>query len=183
MDYLRLPIGDDAPEVVNAVIEIPAGEVNKYEYDADLQIFRLSRPLYSSVHYPGDYGFIPQTVSPDGDPLDILILVDSHTFSGCVIEVRPVGILNMLDRGKSDEKILGVCAQSPLFKEVERVEDLPPHTLRELEHFFKVYKQLEDIETEIRGWEDAAQARETIEECHRNYKRRHTDGQEIEVSR
>ena len=171
MDYLRLPIGDDAPRAVNAVVEIPSGEVNKYEFDPKLQIFRLSRPLYSSVHYPGDYGFIPSTLSPDGDPLDILILVDSRTFTGCIIEARPVGLLDMVDHGKADEKILAVCVQSPLFKEIKEYKDLPPHTLRELEHFFTVYKQLENIETKIRGWHNAAHARKVIMECRRRFEK------------
>lgn len=170
MDYLRLPIGKHSPKTVNAVIEIPTGEVNKYEYDVELQIFRLSRPLYSSVHYPGDYGFVPSTLSHDGDPLDILILVDSRTFSGCVIEARPIGLLNMVDHGVPDEKVLGLCVRSPLFKEIQQFNDLPPHTLREIEHFFTVYKQLEDIETQILGWENAERAEKTIIESHRRFK-------------
>ena len=92
-DYLRLPLGDNAPKEVNAVVEIARGEVNKYEYDKALNVFRLDRNLHSPVHYPGDYGFVPSTLSEDGDPLDVLILVDSPSFSGCVIQVRPIGVL------------------------------------------------------------------------------------------
>src|SRR5215469_12618398 len=109
IDYTRLPIGELAPEKVNAVIEIPKGSVNKYEYDVKLQVFRLDRTLFSPVHYPGDYGFIPGTLGLDGDPLDVLVLVEAPSFAGCLIEVRPIGLLRMLDQGKNDEKILAVA--------------------------------------------------------------------------
>src|SRR5881396_1386595 len=92
-NYLTLPIGDSAPAEVNAVIEIPRGDKNKYEYDKELNVFRLDRNLYSPVHYPGDYGFIPSTLSDDGDPLDVLVLVDAPSFTGCVMTVRPIGML------------------------------------------------------------------------------------------
>ena len=98
-NYLTLPIGDSIPEVVNAVVEIPFEGINKYEYDKKLHVFRLDRNLYSPVHYPGDYGFLPSTLSRDGDALDVLVLVDAPSFPGCVMEVRPIGILNMLDQG------------------------------------------------------------------------------------
>src|SRR6266702_556801 len=106
-NYLALPAGDGAPDEVNAVIEIPRGQTNKYEYDKQLHVFRLDRNLYSPVHYPGDYGFISSTLSDDGDPLDVLVLVEAASFPGCLMTVRPVGILEMVDQGKSDEKIRG----------------------------------------------------------------------------
>ena len=93
-DYTRLPIGEHAPRRVNAVIEIPRDSVNKYEYDKTLHVFRLDRTLFSPVHYPGDYGFIPCTLGQDGDPLDVLVLVEAPSFSGCVMEVRPIGVLH-----------------------------------------------------------------------------------------
>ena len=96
-DYLNLPLGDEAPEIVTAVVEIPQGSVNKYEYDKKLHVFRLDRNLFSPVHYPGDYGFVPRTLAEDGDPLDILILGDSPTFPGCVYDARPIGLFEMLD--------------------------------------------------------------------------------------
>src|SRR5262245_63145471 len=105
-DYTRLPVGDGAPGLVNAVIEIPKDSVNKYEYDKQLHVFRLDRTLYSPVHYPGDYGFIPCTLGRDGDPLDVLVLVEAPSFPGCLIQVRPIGVLRMIDQGKGDEKIL-----------------------------------------------------------------------------
>src|SRR5690242_21727951 len=109
INYLELPIGDRCPEVIEAVIEIPFEGINKYEYDKKLHVFRLDRNLFSPVHYPGDYGFFPQTLSTDGDPLDVLILVDTPSFPGCLIEVRPIGMLEMLDQGVKDEKILAVA--------------------------------------------------------------------------
>src|SRR6058998_330066 len=106
VNYLTLPIGSNAPDVVNAVIEIPLGQVNKYEYDKKHHVFRLDRNLYSPVHYPGDYGFLPSTLADDGDPLDVLVLVDAPSFPGCVMEVRPIGMLLMVDQEREDEKIL-----------------------------------------------------------------------------
>src|SRR5438552_13267327 len=117
-NYLQLPLGDDAPRVVNAVIEIAAGGVNKYEYDKKLDIFRLDRTLHSPVHYPGDYGFIPSTLGHDGDPLDVVVLVDAPSFPGCLIEVRPIGVLRMVDQGQADEKILSVAESDPVYREV-----------------------------------------------------------------
>ncbi len=104
---------EKSPEVINAVIEIPAEGINKYEYDKTLHVFRLDRNLYSPVHYPGDYGFIPSTLSEDGDPLDVLVLVDAPSFVGCVMQVRPIGLLEMLDQGVPDEKVLAVGKTTP----------------------------------------------------------------------
>src|ERR1044071_1667852 len=112
-NYLALPIGDSAPDEVNAVIEIPRGQTNKFEYDKQLHVFRLDRNLYSPVHYPGVYGFVPGTLSEDGDALDVLVLVDAPSFVGCLIEVRPIGLLEMLDQGARDEKVLAVAQSNP----------------------------------------------------------------------
>src|SRR3954465_14450861 len=117
-DYTRLPIGEKAPHRINAVIEIPKDSVNKYEYDKKLHVFRLDRSLFSPVHYPGDYGFVPSTLSSDGDPLDVLVLVDEPSFTGCLIEVRPIGLLEMVDQGAKDEKVLAVPRHNPRYQEV-----------------------------------------------------------------
>src|SRR5438034_5041794 len=168
-DFLTLPIGDGAPAKVNAVIEIPRGETNKYEYDKRLKVFRLDRNLYSPVHYPGDYGFIPSTLSRDGDPLDVLVLVDAPSFPGCLMAVRPIGMLEMIDQGKEDEKILAVGTNNPIFKNIDGYQQLYPHLLLEIEHFFTVYKELEAKTTRISGWQDAEQARAMILECQANF--------------
>jgi inorganic pyrophosphatase len=168
-NYLTLPIGDAAPEEVNAVIEIPRGQTNKYEYDKKLHVFRLDRNLYSAVHYPGDYGFIPSTLSLDGDPLDVLVLVDAPSFAGCLMTVRPVGMLEMVDQGKEDEKILAVGTNNPLYKDMRDYTKLYPHLLREIEHFFTVYKELEAKTTKIVGWQGAERAKAAVIECRERY--------------
>src|SRR2546429_9173296 len=142
-NYLALSTGDDAPGEVNAVIEIPRGDTNKYEYDKQFHVFRLDRNLYSPVHYPGDYGFISSTLSLDGDPLDVLVLVDAPSFTGGWMTVRPIGVLKMVDQESEDEKILGVGLNNPIYKELGDYSELYPHLLREIEHFFTVYKELE----------------------------------------
>jgi inorganic pyrophosphatase len=163
-DYVKLPIGTDAPARVNVVIEIPRDSVNKYEYDKQLQVFRLDRTLFSPVHYPGDYGFIPCTLGLDGDPLDVLVLVEAPSFPGCLIEVRPIGVLRMIDQGKKDEKILAVAESDPLYRDVHDCDQVFPHQLREIEHFFAIYKSLEGKKTEIAGWDSVAAARQIIVE-------------------
>lgn len=163
-DYVHLPIGPGAPQRVNAVVEIPQGSVQKYEYDEKLQVFRLDRTLYSPVHYPGDYGFIPSTRGQDGDPLDLLVLVDAPSFTGCVIEVRPIGLLKMIDQGENDEKILAVVENDPVYREIRECSEVFPHLLREIEHFFSIYKNLEGKKTEIAGWSGAGAARKLITE-------------------
>lgn len=118
------------------IVEIPKNSANKYEYDAALGIFRLDRPLYSPMHYPGDFGFIPGTLAEDGDPVDVLSLVDEPSFTGCTLEVRPVGLLDLVDNFEADQKILGVPSRDPRFNELQNVEDIPDHTRKEIEHFF-----------------------------------------------
>ncbi len=169
-DYLHLPIGSRAPEVVNAVIEIPLGERNKYEYDKKLQVFRLDRALFSPVHFPGDYGFIPSTLSTDGDPLDVLVLVDQGSFPGCLIEVRPIGMLEMLDQGVKDEKVLAVANYNARYFEVHSIEDIYAHMLKVITHFFSIYKDLEGKRTQALGWHDAESARRVIMEAHERFR-------------
>src|SRR6202048_5589033 len=159
-NYLSLPTGEGAPGEVNAVIEIPRGQTNKYEYDKTLHVFRLDRNLYSPVHYPGDYGFIPSTLSKDGDPLDVLVLVDAPSFPGCLMQVRPIGVLEMLDQGIPDEKILAVGKNNPRYTDVWNYSEIYPHILKEITHFFSIYKDLEGKRVEIRGWKDAEDGRQ-----------------------
>jgi inorganic pyrophosphatase len=162
-DYLDIPIGDQTPEIVTAVIEIPRGSVNKYEYDKKLHVFRLDRNLHSPVHYPGDYGFIPRTLAEDGDPLDILILGDAPTFPGCVYLARPIGLFEMLDQGIRDEKILACATGNPRFSSIRNYTEIQPHILREMEHFFSIYKDLEGKRTKVLGWKGRDAAHTIIE--------------------
>lgn len=157
-----LPVGKQVPHEVTAIIEIPNGSRNKYELDKASGLFRLDRVLYSAVHYPGDYGFIPRTLAEDGDPLDILVLIDERTFPGCQIDARPIAVLHMRDRGEPDEKILAVPAEDPLQNEAHDLSDLPEHRLREIAHFFQVYKDLEGRRVEIVGWEGSAAAMHVV---------------------
>ena len=169
-DYVKLPIGTHAPERVNVVIEIPKDSVNKYEYDKELHVFRLDRTLFSPVHYPGDYGFIPRTLGLDSDPLDVLVLVEAPSFPGCLMEVRPIGVLKMIDQGEGDEKILAVAESDPLYREVKDIGQVFEHTLREIEHFFSVYKALEGKKTELAGWSGVEVARKIITEGQERFK-------------
>jgi inorganic pyrophosphatase len=170
MNYLDMPLGDRAPGVVNAVIEIPMGSSNKYEYDKRLHVFRLDRNLYSPVHYPGDYGFIPSTLAEDGDPLDVLVLVEDATFPGCLVEVRPIGELEMLDQGKRDEKILAIATGNPSYRKISDYSELDPHTLVAVKHFFSIYKDLEGKRTEVMGWQNAERAKRNIMACHSRFR-------------
>ncbi|HSB54267.1 MAG TPA: inorganic diphosphatase [Gemmatimonadales bacterium] len=157
-----IPTGREPPNVVNAIIEIPTNERNKFELDKELGIFRLDRVLHSAVHYPGDYGFLPQTLGDDGDPLDVLVLMTIPVFTGCLVECRPIGLFHLIDRGKADEKVLAVPLGDPYSEGINELSDIPQHTLKEVEHFFQVYKDLEGVTTRTRGFEGAAEARETI---------------------
>ena len=150
--YSQVSPGTNLPSIVNAIVEIPRGRRSKFEVDKTTGLLKLDRYLFASSHYPGDYGFIPQTLAADGDPLDILVMVNEPTFSGCLIEARVVGMFRMKDKGADDYKVLGVPNADPLFGHVKKLEDVPPHFLREVEHFFGTYKQLEGAHTESLGW-------------------------------
>lgn len=154
--------GPDCPEVVRMIVEIPKNSTNKYEFDKALGVFRLDRTLYSPMHYPGDYGFVPGTKAEDGDPMDVLVMCDDPSFTGCLIEVRPVGLLDMSDENGTDEKVLAVPESNPRYEQVHTVDQLRPHVLREIEHFFTIYKELEGKKTELRGWQGPKEAREAI---------------------
>jgi inorganic pyrophosphatase len=150
---------------VGIIVEIPKGSRNKYEYDHTRGFFRLDRVLFSSVHYPTDYGFIPETLSHDGDPLDVLVLVDEPTFTGCYIDVRPVGTLQTRDENGRDDKILAVPMNDPRYDQVRDLADLPQHLLLEIENFFATYKTLEGKEAHVCGWRSADEAKTVIEDA------------------
>lgn len=158
-----LPTGPNPPHELNVVVEIPRGSRNKYELDKDTGMLRFDRILYSAVHYPGDYGFFPRTLAEDGDPLDALILVTEPTFPGCLVVVRPLGVCVMADDKGRDHKILCVPVQDPLHHEYRGLEDVAPHFLKEVEHFFAIYKDLEGKRTTLEGWHGLDTAREILE--------------------
>jgi inorganic pyrophosphatase len=170
--WASLPPGPQVPEVIHVLVEIPKGSRNKFEYDKHLGVFRLDRVLYSPLHYPGDYGLIPQTLAEDGDPLDVLVMVSEPTFVGCVIRARPLGLFRMVDHGTLDHKVLAVPATDPLFADSRDLRDVPRHFLAEVAHFFKTYKDLEGIGVEPLGWEPAASARQEILRSVERYRER-----------
>jgi inorganic pyrophosphatase len=165
----ELPAGPTVPQVINAVIEIPKGSSNKYEYDKELNVFRLDRTLHSPVHYPGAYGFVPRTLSEDGDPLDVVVIVEHDTFPGCLIEVRPVGVLVMRDDAGLDHKILAVPVNDPRMREVHGLQHLAKHYLAEVDYFFNIYKELEGKKSDTYGWEDRLVAHQAILDSMQRY--------------
>ena len=161
--------GPESPEVCRAIIEIPQNSANKYEYDGKLGVFRMDRALYSPMHYPGDYGFIPGTLADDNDPLDVLVLVQQPSFPGCLIEVRPVGILNMVDNEERDQKVLAVPTKNPRYDQIHTMDQIFSHVKREIEHFFTIYKELEGKVTRMEGWGGPREARKAISDCRERY--------------
>jgi inorganic pyrophosphatase len=150
-------------EDLHAFVEIPKGSRNKYEWDPKLQAIRLDRFLFSSVVYPTDYGFIPDTLAGDGDPLDAVICVSEPTFPGCMVAVNAIGLLEMRDEKGEDEKILCVPRHDPNWDTIERLEDLPAQLRDEIANFFSIYKQLESKDVEVVGWHARDTAYEAIE--------------------
>lgn len=149
--------------VVDVFVEIPTGSSNKYEYDEEKGGIILDRVLYSPLYYPTEYGSIFGTEGGDGDPLDALVIVSHPTFPGVIIEVRVIGMLDMIDGGEADEKLLAVPTNDPRFDEIRSLEDIEPHVLDEIAHFFEVYKDLEGKEVEVVGWTDVEEATEVLQ--------------------
>lgn len=162
--------GDNAPEEVNLIIEIPTGSQNKYEIDKETGLIKLDRVLFSPFHYPGDYGFIPRTLGQDGDPLDGLVLMKFPTYPLTLMSVRPVGVLRMVDNGDNDEKILCVPVDDVRHDGATKLSDIPQAVQNEIAHFFETYKQLEGKKVEINGWGEAEEAKKVIQEGIERYK-------------
>jgi len=157
--------------VVDVMIEIPTGSRNKYEYDHEAHVIRLDRRLFTATAYPADYGFVPQTLSDDGDPLDALVLVADPTFPGCVVRARIIGVFFMRDEAGLDAKLLTVLEHDPQWDTAHDIEDLPPHLLNEIEHFFSIYKDLEPGKsTDVRGFENREAALKELEASRQAYR-------------
>jgi inorganic pyrophosphatase len=161
---------ESGEELISAFIEITRGSRNKYEFDEKTGTWHLDRVLYSSVHYPTDYGWVPDTLAEDGDHLDVLVLVQEPTFPGCMIECRPLGGLDMSDEAGPDFKVLAVPSIDPRFSHYQTLEQVGPHWLLEIETFFATYKLLEDKETEVLGWHDKDYAAKVIRESRERYR-------------
>jgi inorganic pyrophosphatase len=164
MDLTRLS-ASPAPGVVNLVVEIPAGSRNKYEYNADAGIMALDRVLHSSVRYPFDYGFVPGTLADDGAPLDALVIMTEPTFAGCLLTARPIGILDMIDCGAHDGKLLCVPSADPGQRAIRSIRQIAANQLEEVAEFFRTYKSLEGRVTQITGWLDETHVPALLDHC------------------
>jgi inorganic pyrophosphatase len=170
MTTKKTKVQETALMPINVIIETPKGDQSKYAYDKGKRLIKFDRMLFSAVHYPSDYGFILETLAQDGDPLDALVLVWEPAFPGCLIEARPVGLFKMWDEHGPDEKILSVPIHDPLWNYIESLSDVPPHLLKEIEHFFSIYKDLEKKKTGVEGWEGREAAIKVIKESQERYK-------------
>ena len=156
--------------VVNALIEIPLGSKNKYEVNKETGHIHLDRVLHSAMIYPTEYGIIEETLAPDGDPLDILVVSSAPTFPGCIVPVRILGYLSMTDNGKIDYKLISVVDCDPRYDGVNELEDLPSFILKEIGNFFENYKTLQDIKVEVGDYHSKDEAIAIIRECRENYR-------------
>jgi inorganic pyrophosphatase len=147
------------PDLLFVVVEVPQGGRNKYKFHRPTGAMKLDRVLATAARYPGDYGLVPQTLDTDGDPVNVLVMTNLPTFPGCIIEARPLGLFRMLDGGIHDDKVLAVLADDPFFASYRSYSDLPAHYLKEVEHFFTVYKDLDGSRVEPIGWGDFEAAR------------------------
>lgn len=151
-------------ERFHAVIEIPKGGKNKYEMDKETGMLKLDRVLFTSTHYPANYGFIPRTYAKDGDPIDVLVLCSETILPMTLVECKPIGVLRMIDDNKNDEKIIAVPVNDPNYNGYNDIKDLPKHRFDEIRHFFQVYKMLEKgKETEIKSISGAEKAKEVVQ--------------------
>lgn len=167
-----ISVGDKAPEIVTAIIEIPKDSKIKFEMDKDTGLLKLDRFLYSAVHYPGDYGFLPQTLWEDGDPLDILIFTARPSYPLTLANARIIGVARMIDGGEKDDKLLAVYADDPRYKEWQSIKDIPQHFLHELKHFFETYKELENKECKILEFLDKDAAYKDVKTGQELYKKK-----------
>lgn len=163
--------GENIPNEITVIVEIGKGSKNKYELDKETGLIKLDRVMHTSQDYPFDYGFVPQTHWHDGDPLDVILLTTYPLSPGILVHARPVGIMDMIDGGESDAKIIAVPVNDPRFKNVNDLQDVNAHTIEEIRHFFETYKQIQKKEVSIPSIRDAAAAKEAILEAVEMYKK------------
>lgn len=165
-----VPLGDNVPNTFHTIIEIPRGSANKYEVDKETGLIKLDRVLYGSQFYPFDYGFAPQTYWHDNDPLDVMVMTTYPLLPGLLLEVRPVGVLTMIDGGDSDDKVIAVPSEDPRYNHIQDLKDIGEHRLKEIENFFNSYKVLQGKEVVCKGYRGREEAIKTVEESVRLYK-------------
>jgi inorganic pyrophosphatase len=164
--------GDKTPKTVNALIEIPQGSRTKYEIDKETGLLKLDRVIYSSFHYPVNYGFIPQTLGQDGDPLDILVLCSQSIQSLCLVQATVIGNMQMIDSGEKDDKIIAVATKDPSVNHISSIEEMPKHFMNELRNYFEQYKVLENKQVYIEDFQNKEEAYNIIDEAIEFYKQK-----------
>jgi len=162
--------GDKIPEIVNAIIEIPQGSRAKYELDKDTGMLKLDRVLFSSLYYPANYGFIPQSYCDDKDPLDILVLSQINLVPLCLVKAKVIGVLHMVDNGEADDKIIAVAADDMSVNHISDIDQLPPHFIKEMRQFFEEYKKLENKSVKIEEFQNRATALKVVSQSFIDYK-------------
>jgi inorganic pyrophosphatase len=169
-----LTLGEDAPKTFNVIIEIPKGSKNKYEIDKKTGLIKLDRAMKTTQDYPFDYGFAPQTLWEDDDPLDVIVLSTNPLSSGILVEVRPVAVMRMVDGGEGDDKVIAVPISDPRWDEVNDLGDLNKHFIKEVQHFFETYKTIENKVVEVSGFEGKEKAVEAVEKSIKLYKEKYS---------
>jgi inorganic pyrophosphatase len=165
-----IPAGKNAPEEINTIIEINRGSKNKYEIDKETGMIALDRVAHTAQDFPFDYGFVPQTYWHDEDPLDVVLLTTHPLLPGILVNARPVAVMNMIDSGEKDDKIIAVPVDDPRWSETKDLGDINKHTLKEIEHFYSTYKKLQDKEVQVEGFKGRADAQAVITEGIKLYK-------------
>ncbi|HBH71793.1 MAG TPA: inorganic pyrophosphatase [Candidatus Yonathbacteria bacterium] len=164
-------LGENAPEEINVIVEIPKGSKNKYEIDKETGLIALDRALHTAQDYPFDYGFVPQTLWDDGDALDVVLLTTYPLYPGILVNARPVAIMHMTDSGEGDDKVIAVPVGDPRWSDVKDLADINKHTLKEMEHFFTTYKKIQNKVVEVSGFDGVREAREAVTKSINLYKK------------